>query len=139
MSIMTFKGKLSFSDSKRSEHTAFNCDLGLYGNFRTLNPRTEAVYFSSLLDESVADTNAMIFTNYGFGIYRWEPCKVLGYSYRVSKSESNLKQEKKPRKCYVALHKGQLAEVRDFQIQMDPDLEASLTEYREKAKKSNRK
>ena len=47
--IMTFHGKLSFTENKRQEPCDMNKQIGLYGNFRSLHPKTDAIYFTSLL------------------------------------------------------------------------------------------
>lgn len=77
--IITYNGVLQFSDNKRIESVLLNKDMGLHGNFRILPPKTESLYFATLMVEESIEPNAELFVNYGFGTYRWEPCTVLGY------------------------------------------------------------
>ena len=100
-----------------------------------MNPKTEAIYFTSLLEDEEPESNALIFINYGYGAYRWEKCKVVGYIMRVSETSSNLNTSKKPRKKYVAQYRGSIIHARDFQLQMDPAEMNSIGEYDEKKAK----
>ncbi len=49
--ICTYKGLLSFSDNKKIESTLLNKNFGLFGNLRILAPKTETLYFTTVLEE----------------------------------------------------------------------------------------
>lgn len=65
-------------------------------------------------------SNAKIFVNYGYGVYRWEPCIVLGYFYTIKEKDNNLSKEKKAKKNFLVRHARSERIYRDFQLQMDP-------------------
>jgi hypothetical protein len=45
--------------------------------------------------------HAKVFTNYGFGVFRWEPCFVIGFANRVKAHKGGKNESKsKPNKEY---------------------------------------
>jgi hypothetical protein len=51
--------------------------------------------------------SARVFVNYGYGIFRWEQCQVLGF-YRRSKSNKNSSSKaSKPKKEYLIIRRNQ--------------------------------
>ena len=55
--------------------------------------------------------------------------------YTIKESSSNLSEKKKPRKIYVAHHRGSIINVRDFQLEMDEEEKNKIEEYDEKQAK----
>lgn len=50
--ICTLHSRLNFSDNKRiDENILFSSNLGLFGNFRKLHPKTDSVYFFPIGEE----------------------------------------------------------------------------------------
>lgn len=46
--------------------------------------------------------HAKVFSNYGFGVFRWEPCIVIGYANRVKPSKGGKNESKnRPKKEYL--------------------------------------
>lgn len=49
--ICTYRANLNFSDNKKIESTLLDKDFGLYGNLRILPPKTDFLYFVTMLSE----------------------------------------------------------------------------------------
>ncbi len=49
--VCTFGGILNFTDNKKLEPTLLDKNFGLYGNLRILPPKTDNLYFTSVLPE----------------------------------------------------------------------------------------
>lgn len=66
------------------ESHGYNTDIGLYGNLRMISKDAKGWFFFGLVkdEHENQNTNARIFVNYGYGIFRWESCIVLGYVMR---------------------------------------------------------
>lgn len=107
-SICCMHNKLNFSDNKRSELIRLNQKLGLYGNLRSLPPKTDSLYFNSHHIEEESPINGYLFVNYGYGVYRWEPCFIEGYNYQIKEKSTGLNQEKKPKKNYLVKYGGKI-------------------------------
>jgi hypothetical protein len=89
--------KLEFTLTDRNnEAIRFRKELELYWNLRKV--KGQNLYFWSLPDDDDASSpNAEMFVNYGYGIYRWEPCFVKGFKFK-SKGNSGLGTEGKQKK-----------------------------------------
>lgn len=59
--------------------------------------------------------HAKVFTNYGFGVFRWEPCIVIGFANRVKAHKGGKNESKsKPKKEYLVKTSNQEKYVKDY-------------------------
>jgi hypothetical protein len=69
-----------------------------------LNKDTKAWFFFGYGGEDHHKNmiHAKVFSNYGFGVFRWEPCIVIGYANRVKPYKGGKNDSKsKPKKEYL--------------------------------------
>ena len=87
---------------------------------RKLSPKTDSVYFFTVNEETKERVNAFVFMNYGFGIYKWEPCIVRGFRKKEKKESEELKKE------YLVSYKGRDIFVREGEVKMKAEVEENL-------------
>lgn len=58
-----------------------------------------------------------MFANYGYGVFRWEHCLVLGYVHRVkSRGNSRPNSKSQPKKEYLILVQNEEKYVKEYEL-----------------------
>lgn len=118
-SLCLLRGTLKFGESAKVESYTYADELGLYGNLRLMARDAKSWFFFSYGNEEHRKKHeeARVFANYGYGVFRWEHCYVLGYVYRV-KSRGNSKSNSKsqPKKEYLILVQNEEKYVKEYEL-----------------------
>lgn len=65
--------------------------------------------------------------NYGFGVFRWEACKILGYSFRSKVKNGKASSYSKPKKEFLINYKNEQHFVKPYELRIDPAFENQIS------------
>jgi hypothetical protein len=85
-------------------------------------------FFGSAKDDhDQMKVQARVFVNYGYGIFRWEPCQVLGYALKAKQTAASRISGRTPaasrqsgkttvKKVYIVMRRGQEKHVKEYEL-----------------------